>query len=78
MISVKIEDIKEDFLHYLQQIDLDETILITEADKPVAELKRISDAATVRPFGLCEGEFVVPDDFDEPLPENIIQEFEGS
>ncbi|MEG3438335.1 hypothetical protein V0288_14490 [Pannus brasiliensis CCIBt3594] len=31
----------------------------------------------LRPFGLCAGEFTVPDDFDEPLPEEILQEFEG-
>lgn len=30
-----------------------------------------------RPFGLCNGEFSVPDDFDAPLPEDIIKEFEG-
>jgi len=30
-----------------------------------------------RPFGLCKGEFYVPDDFDAPLPEYIIKEFEG-
>jgi len=31
-----------------------------------------------RPFGLCAGDFVVPDDFDEPLPEDILSAFEGS
>jgi hypothetical protein len=30
-----------------------------------------------RPFGLCTGEFIVPDDFDEPLPEEILSAFEG-
>lgn len=30
-----------------------------------------------RPFGLCRGEFVVPDDFDAPLPESILDAFEG-
>lgn len=30
-----------------------------------------------RPFGLCKGEFRVPDDFDAPLPETILNEFEG-
>jgi hypothetical protein len=30
-----------------------------------------------RPFGLCRGEFRVPDDFDAPLPGYIIREFEG-
>jgi hypothetical protein len=46
--------------------------------KPVAELRPIfSSPITLRPFGLCAGEFTVPDDFDDPLPEEIIQEFEG-
>lgn len=32
----------------------------------------------LRPFGLCAGEFIVPDDFDEPLPDHILDAFEGS
>lgn len=31
----------------------------------------------LRPFGLCAGAFTVPDDFDDPLPEHVIEEFEG-
>ena len=30
----------------------------------------------LRPFGLCTGEFIVPDDFDAPLPEEILSAFE--
>jgi uncharacterized protein (DUF433 family) len=30
-----------------------------------------------RPFGLAEGEFVVPDNFDDPLPDEILDAFEG-
>ena len=26
-----------------------------------------------RPFGLCKGDFVVPDDFNEPLPDEILE-----
>jgi len=29
-----------------------------------------------RPYGLCEGEFVTPSDFDDPLPDSIIKQFE--
>lgn len=28
--------------------------------------------------GIDEGRFVVPDDFDDPLPEDILKAFEGS
>ena len=31
----------------------------------------------LRPIGLAEGEFVVPDDFDALLPEDILRDFEG-
>jgi hypothetical protein len=44
----------------------------------VAEGKPIvSQTKTFRPFGLCAGEFTVPDDFDAPLPEDILRAFEG-
>jgi hypothetical protein len=33
-------------------------------------------AKKIRPFGLCAGEFVVPDDFDAPLPDDILNLFE--
>ena len=32
---------------------------------------------SLRPFGLCAGEFTVPDDFDSPLPDYVIEDFEG-
>jgi hypothetical protein len=30
-----------------------------------------------RPFGLAKGQFTVPDDFNAPLPEDVLQTFEG-
>ena len=30
-----------------------------------------------RPFGLCAGEFTLTEEFDEPLDEDIISDFEG-
>jgi len=29
-----------------------------------------------RPYALCAGEFTVPQNFDEPLPEEILKDFE--
>jgi hypothetical protein len=31
----------------------------------------------LRPYGLAAGEFTVPDDFDEPLPDDILADFYG-
>jgi hypothetical protein len=30
-----------------------------------------------RPIGLAKGQFTVPDDFNAPLPEDVLQRFEG-
>ena len=77
MIRVSIDEIKRDLLNYIERVEAGETLVILRGDKPVAELKPASVAVGMRPFGLCAGEFVVPDDFDDPLPERVLSEFEG-
>lgn len=71
MIQVNVNKIKQDLSAYLLQVEAGETLVILKAGKPVAELKpATSTSKLLRPFGLCAGEFNVPDDFDDPLPEN--------
>ncbi|WP_009631744.1 type II toxin-antitoxin system Phd/YefM family antitoxin [Synechocystis sp. PCC 7509] len=41
------------------------------------ELPPITSGKQLRPYGLCAGEFTVPDDFDAPLPEDLLSAFEG-
>jgi len=31
----------------------------------------------LRPIGLAQGQFTVPEDFNAPLPEDVLQTFEG-
>lgn len=52
-------------------------LLAASAMAEYAELRPISSTKQLRPFGLCAGEFTVPDDFDAPLPEDILSAFEG-
>ena len=78
MVQVSIEDIQRDLSTYLQRVEAGETLVIVRAGKPVAEVKPVVPRVeTLRPFGLCVGEFTVPDDFDAPLPEDILNAFEG-
>lgn len=68
MITITIEDIQRDLICYLRRVEAGETFVIVQANKPVAEIKPIASSTKfLRPFGLCAGEFVVPDDFDTPL-----------
>jgi prevent-host-death family protein len=78
MTQVNIEDIQQDLSTYLQRVEAGETLVIVRAGRPVAEVKPVVPRVeTLRPFGLCAGEFIVPEDFDAPLPEDILNAFEG-
>lgn len=77
-LQVNIEEILQNFSDYLQQVEYGRVILITKSGKAIAEITPVtSDKKAQRPFGLCAGEFTVPDDFDAPLPELILEMFEG-
>lgn len=77
MFSVTVDEIQRDLLKYLRQVEAGKTLVIVRLDKPIAELKPIANSKQLRPFGLCTGEFTVPDDFDDPLPEDLLSAFEG-
>lgn len=78
MTQITLDEIKRDLTIYFRRVAAGETLIILDAGKPLAEIKPITpDSAVLRPVGLCAGDFVVPDDFNEPLPESILDEFEG-
>jgi antitoxin (DNA-binding transcriptional repressor) of toxin-antitoxin stability system len=76
---MKTVDITTLSLHlgdYLDLVRAGETVVIADREKPIAELRPSATGELERrPFGLCKGEFVVPDDFDAPLPEEILNDF---
>lgn len=73
MVAISLSEIQKDFPAYLRRVEAGESLLITDHDRPVAELKPVSPAPNgQRPFGLCAGEFRVPDDFDDPLPSDVM------
>ncbi|HEX7193169.1 MAG TPA: type II toxin-antitoxin system prevent-host-death family antitoxin [Thermoanaerobaculia bacterium] len=76
-MNVSVEDIKRDPESVLDRVREGETLVITERDEPVAEIRPIEAIHRPRPFGLAKGTFVVPDDFDDPLPDEILKAFQG-
>jgi antitoxin (DNA-binding transcriptional repressor) of toxin-antitoxin stability system len=79
MVQVSVEEIQQDLAAYLQRVEAGETVVIVRAGQPIAEMKPVAlGTKQLRPFGLCAGEFTVPEDFDAPLPEDILNAFEGA
>jgi antitoxin (DNA-binding transcriptional repressor) of toxin-antitoxin stability system len=77
VMNMSLEEVKRDPERMLHRVREGETLVITEHDQPVAEIRPIESVRRPRPFGLAAGTFVVPDDFDDPLPEEILRSFEG-
>ena len=77
MLNVTVDEIQRDPSKYLRQVEAGETFMILQADKAIAELRPITSNKQLRPFGLCAGEFTVPDDFDATLPDDLLSAFEG-
>jgi antitoxin (DNA-binding transcriptional repressor) of toxin-antitoxin stability system len=81
MVTVSLDEIKQDLSGYLLRVEAGETLLVLKEGKVIAEIKPAvgeSGVGRPRPYGLCAGNFTVPDDFDEPLPEEILRGYEGS
>ncbi len=48
-----------------------EEVVIAKAGKPVAKLVAIQSERRRFSLGSAKGEFVVPDDFNDPLPKEV-------
>jgi prevent-host-death family protein len=78
MSTVTLQDLQQNSTALLDRVKAGEHLVVTDSGRPVAELRPVVSTRTApRPFGLASGAFAVPDDFDAPLPDDILMEFEG-
>lgn len=75
MSSVNIHQAKTNLSQLLRRVAAGEEIIISNSGKPVARLVPI-DGARKRRLGTDEGAFVIPDDFNDPLPAELLDAFE--
>ncbi|HVR97353.1 MAG TPA: type II toxin-antitoxin system prevent-host-death family antitoxin [Thermoanaerobaculia bacterium] len=77
MSTVSLQELQQDPDTLLDRVEAGEHLVVVRNGRPVAELRPVASTQTgPRPFGLSAGKFTVPDDFDAPLPEEILQGFE--
>ena len=77
MVQVNIHEAKTNLSQLLSRAALGEEIVIAKAGKPIVRLVPIEEPPQERVLGQDEGLFVVPEDFNDPLPEDILSAFEG-
>ena len=75
MIVVNIHEAKTRLSQLLAQAEAGEEVIIARAGKQIARLTPIHDQQNRRRFGRDRGLYEVPDDFDDPLPPEILRHF---
>ena len=77
-MKVSVSEAKQRFSDMLDRIAIGEDVVITVKGEPVAKLVPIPSMKkkrTKRQLGSAKGKFTVPDDFNDPLPKEIEDEF---
>ncbi|TGK00226.1 type II toxin-antitoxin system prevent-host-death family antitoxin [Leptospira langatensis] len=71
MQTINLAEAKAHLGQYLQAIKSGERVIISERNQPIAELKLLPEASPrkKRIPGMLKDQFVVPEDFNSPLPE---------
>ncbi len=74
--EVNVHDAKTHLSRLLRRVAAGEEIVIARAGVPVARLVPVEERRK-RVFGIDKGVFQVPDDFDAPLPDEVLRTFES-
>ena len=74
-MEVNIHHAKTHLSKLLEQVALGEEIIIAKAGRPIAKLVPVSKRKRPRKLGSAKGDFVVPDDFSDPLPKEVEDSF---
>jgi prevent-host-death family protein len=77
MHTVNIHEAKTHLSKLLEEVRNGKEIVIAKSGKPMAKLTRISPARPVRKPGFLKGKITIADNFDAPLPEDLLDAFEG-
>lgn len=76
-LQVNVHEAKTQLSQLLQRVSCGEDVIIARAGKPIACLSRIPQELEQRRPGSARGLIRVAPDFDAPLPDDILADFES-
>lgn len=77
LVTINIHDAKTQLSKLLQRVMAGEEIIIAKAGKPVARLVPFTQKPMERVPGSAKGKIWIAPDFQAPLPDDILDAFEG-
>jgi prevent-host-death family protein len=77
MKTVNIYEAKTRLSALVEEAIAGEDVIIAKAGKALVRLVPVNKGGAKFKFGFLKGKLEVSDDFDEPLPPEILRDFEG-
>jgi len=77
MATVNIHEAKTHLSRLLERVEAGEEIVIARAGRPVARLLPFEEGRPARVPGTGRDEIRIGDDFDDELPDDLLDMFEG-
>jgi antitoxin (DNA-binding transcriptional repressor) of toxin-antitoxin stability system len=74
--TYNVQEATENLPLLLEKVASGAEVIIAEEGKPLARISRIDQSVGIR-FGVLKGKVKVSEDFDAPLPDEMLSEFEG-
>ena len=74
--QVNVHEAKTHLSRLLDQALAGDEVIIMRSGRPLVTLTPIKPPLKPRVVGTAKGDFVVPEGFDDPLPDDILDEFE--
>jgi antitoxin (DNA-binding transcriptional repressor) of toxin-antitoxin stability system len=75
MTQVTVREAQEQLIQLIALVQKGEEVLIMDGKSPLIQLTLPPSQKWMRVPGQDEGLFVIPDDFDDPLPDEILESF---
>ncbi len=77
MAVVNTHEAKTNLSRLLDEVQEGEEVVIARGNRPMARLVPYSTKRPTRRPGYLKGKITVADDFDAPLPDDVIDDFEA-
>jgi prevent-host-death family protein len=78
MKTVNVHEAKTHLSRLLEEVEAGQDVVIARAGRPVARLTALQPARPPRQLGALAGLYTVPDDWDAPLPVEVVAQFDGA
>jgi prevent-host-death family protein len=77
MNTINIYEAKTRLSQLVDKAAAGEDVIVSRNGKPLARITQLTSAKRTVRFGLLKGKFRIADDFDAPLPDDVLAGFEG-